>query len=73
VELNERMIALDADTMRRTELRVGGSCGVEKALPNIGAARSGLINVLFTDEDAATAMLRLIAAEPAAARGSERA
>jgi DNA-binding transcriptional regulator LsrR (DeoR family) len=72
LELNDRMIALDADAMRRAPLRVGISCGVEKALPNIGAARSGLINVLITDEDAATAMLRLIDAEPAETRGSER-
>jgi deoxyribonucleoside regulator len=76
LELNERMIALDAEAMRRAPLRVGVSCGVAKALSNIGAARSGLINVLIADEDAATAMLRLLddepvwaPAEPAAANG----
>jgi DNA-binding transcriptional regulator LsrR (DeoR family) len=72
LELNERMIALDADAMRRVPLRVGVSCGGEKALPNIGAARSGLINVLITDEDAATAMLRLIGDDSAEAPASER-
>jgi DNA-binding transcriptional regulator LsrR (DeoR family) len=66
------MIALDADPMRCASLRFGVSCGVEKALPNIGAARSRLINVPITDEDAATTMLRLIDAEPAEARGRER-
>ena len=72
LELNDRMIALDADAMRCAPLRLGVSCGVEKALPNIGAARSRLINVPITDEDAATTMLRLIDTEPAETRGRER-
>jgi DNA-binding transcriptional regulator LsrR (DeoR family) len=72
LELNDRMIALDADPMRCASLRFGVSCGVEKALPNIGAARSRLINVPITDEDAATTMLRLIDTEPAETRGRER-
>ena len=72
LELNDLMIALDADPMRCASLRFGVSCGVEKALPNIGAARSRLINVPITDEDAATTMLRLIDTEPAETRGRER-
>lgn len=62
LELNDRTIALDADAMRKIPRRVGVSCGVAKALPNIGAARSGLINVLVTDEHTAEEMLALIAA-----------
>lgn len=64
LELNERMIALDANAIRQAPLRVGISCGVEKVLPNIGAARSGMINVLVTDEDAALGMLRILNEDP---------
>jgi DNA-binding transcriptional regulator LsrR (DeoR family) len=53
-------IALDADAMHKIPRRVGVSYGVSKALPNIGAARPGLINVLITDEHAAEEMLALI-------------
>ena len=74
LEMNDRMIALSAEAMRRTDLRVGVSCGVEKALPNVGAARSSLVNVLITDERAATEMLRLIGeAEGGDAAGDGRA
>jgi DNA-binding transcriptional regulator LsrR (DeoR family) len=69
LELNDRTIALDAEAMRRVPRRVGVSCGVAKALPNVGAARSGLINVLITDEHAAEEMLALARAEPHALRG----
>jgi len=70
LELNDRTIALDADAIRRAPLRVGVSCGIDKALPNIGAARSGLINALITDEVAAAAMVQAIDSEPALATGS---
>jgi len=60
LEINERMITLNAEAIRRAPLRVGVSSGMAKALPNIGAARSGLINVLIADEDAAKAMIRLL-------------
>jgi len=64
-ELNDRIIALDADVMRKVPNRVAVSSGVAKALPNIGAARSGLINTLITDEEAATEMLALLKQETA--------
>ncbi len=60
LELNDRVIALGAEAMRGVPLRVGVTSGVEKASPNVGAARSGLINVLVTDDRAAEAMLALI-------------
>ena len=63
LELNDRMITLGSEAMRTVPRRVGVSCGVEKALPNVGAARSGLINVLETDEHAAEEMLDLIKQE----------
>lgn len=66
LELNDRTIALDAETMRRAPRRLGVSCGVGKALSNVGAARSGLINVLVTDEHAAEEMLALIRDERSA-------
>ena len=63
LELNDRMIVLDADAIRQAPTRVGVSCGAEKILPNIGAARSGLVNVLITDEDAAKGMLQMLDSE----------
>jgi DNA-binding transcriptional regulator LsrR (DeoR family) len=63
LELNDRMIVLDADAIRQAPIRVGVSCGGEKILPNIGAARSGLINVLIADEDAASGMLQMLNSE----------
>jgi DNA-binding transcriptional regulator LsrR (DeoR family) len=63
LEMNERMVALPAEAMLGAGLRVGVSCGAEKALPNVGAARSGLVNVLITDDRAAVEMLRLVGDE----------
>ncbi len=65
LEIDSRIMALSVDALRAVPQRVGVSCGVQKALPNIAAARSGLINVLVTDEDAAAEMLDLIARETA--------
>ncbi len=39
--------------------------GVGKSLANVGAARSGLVNVLITDEGTAREMLEILNAEPA--------
>lgn len=60
LELDERVVALSRDDILQAPLRVGISAGIEKALPNIGAANSGLINVLITDEYAAAEMLHLM-------------
>jgi DNA-binding transcriptional regulator LsrR (DeoR family) len=60
-------VALPADAMLKAPLRVGVSTGAAKALPNTGAARSGLINVLVTDQQAAEAMLVILDAEGAPA------
>ena len=60
LELNDRVIALSAEAMRGVPLRVGVTSGTEKALPNVGAAWSALINVLITDDRAAEAMRALI-------------
>jgi DNA-binding transcriptional regulator LsrR (DeoR family) len=42
------------------------SGGSNKALPNIGAVRAELLNVLITDEDTATEMLAILDNENAA-------
>ncbi len=65
LEVDDRTVALPADAMLKSPLRVGVSSGGAKALPNTGAARSGLINVLVTDQPAAEAMLAIIDAEGA--------
>jgi DNA-binding transcriptional regulator LsrR (DeoR family) len=59
VEMNERTIALDFESMVRVPTRIGVSWGVKKALANVSVARSGVVNVLITDEDTAREMLRL--------------
>lgn len=69
VEMNDRTIALDFESMLRVPIRIGVSGSVKKALANIGVARSGAVNVLITDEGTAREMLRLVedeAAVPAA-------
>ncbi len=63
LELNERMIAISHEIMRKIPMRVGVSWGTAKGLANLGAARSGLINVLITDETAAREMLSLASAD----------
>lgn len=60
LELNERMVGLDSEDLLNIPLRVGVSWGVQKVLANIGAARSGLVNVLITDENTAREMLEVL-------------
>lgn len=72
LEMNERTIALDFESLRRIPGRVGVSWGVQKALANIGAVRSGLLNVLITDEDTAGEMLDVLrGGDEAASRADE--
>ncbi len=59
-EIARRIMAVDGSVMRGIDLRVGVSWGTQKALANLGAVRSGLVNVLITDEVAARVMLRLV-------------
>lgn len=63
LEMNERTVAIGHEDLRRAPNRIGVSWGAHKALANIGAARSELINILITDEDAAQEMLALMAHE----------
>ena len=63
LEMNDRTVALDAESVRRIPVRVGVSWGPSKAVPNVGAARAGLVNVLITDEETAEEMLRVLERE----------
>jgi DNA-binding transcriptional regulator LsrR (DeoR family) len=60
LEMNERSIALGHDGLRKIPERIGVGSGPEKPAGNIGAARSGLINVLITDEETAGRMLDML-------------
>lgn len=60
LERNERTIAIEFEAMRRIPNRVGVSGGPNKALPNIGAIRAGLLNVLITDDVTAREMLDIL-------------
>ncbi len=60
LEMHERMVAITFEEMKRIPDRIGVSSGSHKPLANIGAVRSGVINVLVTDEDNAKKMLDLL-------------
>ncbi len=70
LRMNERTIAIGAEDMKGIPNRIGVSGGLHKVRPNIGAARSGLINVLITDHDAATEMLNVLKSEEEPATSS---
>ena len=60
LEMNERTIAIEFEEMKAIPNRIGVSGGPNKALPNVGAVRAGLLNVLITDEDTARGMLDIL-------------
>lgn len=60
LEMHERTIAIGFEEMKCIPNRIGVSSGPHKPLANIGAARSGLLNVLITDEDTARKMLDIL-------------
>jgi deoxyribonucleoside regulator len=60
LEMNERSIAISSEEISYVPNRIGVSSGVEKPRANIGAARSGLVNVLITDEETAARMLEIL-------------
>lgn len=63
LEMHERTIAISFEEMKRIPNRIGVSSGTHKPLANIGAIRSGLLNVLITDEDTARKMLDVLGDE----------
>jgi len=58
--LNDRVIAIDYDSLLKIPLRVGIGGGPEKVEAIVGAIRSGLINVLITDSGTAESCLKYI-------------
>ncbi len=58
-ELIARTIAIEPALLRRVRLVAGVAGGVHKAPAILGALRTGLLNVLITDEDAARRVLEL--------------
>ncbi|CAA9466581.1 MAG: hypothetical protein AVDCRST_MAG02-3174 [uncultured Rubrobacteraceae bacterium] len=60
LEMNERSIAIGSEELLGIPNRIGVSSGPEKPEASIGAARSGLINVLITDEGTARKMLEIL-------------
>lgn len=60
LEMNERTIATGFEDLIRIPNRIGASFGAHKIPANVGAVRSGLINVLITDEATAVGMLDLL-------------
>ena len=65
VEMNRRTIGLGFREFGRVPARVAMGWGTRKALPNIAASRSKLVNVLITDEATATEMLDILKHEAA--------
>jgi DNA-binding transcriptional regulator LsrR (DeoR family) len=63
LEMNERSIAIGSEGLLNVPNRIGVSSGPEKPEASIGAARSGLLNVLITDEDTARKMLEILDSE----------
>jgi len=63
LEMNERSIAIGSEGLLNVPNRIGVSSGPEKPEASIGAARSGLLNVLITDEDTARKMLDILDGE----------
>lgn len=57
LEMNERTVAIEFEEMKAVPGRIGLSGGPNKALPNIGAVKAELLDVLINDEGATREML----------------
>jgi deoxyribonucleoside regulator len=56
--LDERLIAIDWEQLKRVPIVVAMAAGVDKRDPILGALRAGCLNVLITDESTAREVLR---------------
>jgi DNA-binding transcriptional regulator LsrR (DeoR family) len=63
IPLAHQVMGIDPETLRERPLRVGIAGGQLKSRPILGASRAGLINMLVTDEVAASGVLQLLRAE----------
>jgi deoxyribonucleoside regulator len=51
--IEDRVLAIDYDSLLKIPFRIGVACGVEKVQAMIGAVRGRFINVLITDKETA--------------------
>lgn len=65
--LGERTVACDARDLHRVPTSIGIASGATKAIPMLGALRSGALNVLVTDVQSAERVLDAAGPEPNAA------
>ena len=56
--LTKRMFGIDPDTLKAIPQKIGVAGGESKIAPIIGACRARFVDVLVTDEVAATGVLR---------------
>lgn len=63
IPLARQVMGIDAATLLERPLRVGVAGGQFKSKPILGASRAGFINMLITDEVAASGVLQLLQAE----------
>lgn len=64
LELHERIIGAQPETIRRVPLSVGVAGGVSKSEALLGAMRAGLVSVVITDEECAKDLLKRAENEP---------
>ena len=62
-EINERIVAVGFEDMKRIPDRIGVNWGANRTPGNIGAVRSGLLNVLITDEETAKRTVEILNSE----------
>ena len=60
------VMGIDPETLRERAIRLGVAGGQYKSKPIVGASRAGFINMLITDEVAATGVIQLLKAEAGA-------
>jgi deoxyribonucleoside regulator len=60
IPLTKRIVGISATELGAIPLKLAIASGHTKILPIIGAARAGFINMLVTDEEAATGVLQIL-------------
>jgi len=67
--LTRRVISVGAEALAAVPNKLGIAGGQAKPLPILGAVRAGLVNILVTDDVAASGVLRELDAEPELEKG----